>query len=312
MNRGMRISYLGVLVSLTLLLPVAVNAATLRVNCDSKKGLTRIAQAISIVRHNELQGVNTILVSGTCRENITIQSMDNLTLTAQNGASITDASNGSADVVDIVDSRRISINGFTISGGANGVLCSNYSLCRFSSNTIQNSSGTGVWALASQVRFEGDTLQNHEARGLSVVNGSQAGGDSLTVQGNGNGVLILAKGTLILTNAVVQGNQGFGIRAVEGSTIRITASTITANHGNGVELDQATQARFEAFSDTNGITNNGGVGVFLGDLSFAAFDANSNVTNNGGGTDVVCGTQFSATRGALTNIGGGTTNCTEP
>ena len=61
------------------------------------------------------------------------------------------------------------------------------------------------------------------------------------------------------------------------------------------------------------ITGNGGAGVRLGDLSFSFFDA-GNVTGNLGGTDVVCGPQFSATRGALpaSNIGGGTTNCSEP
>ena len=291
--------------------PIIAQAGTLHVNCDGNKGLTRIQKAIELLQQSGSPGPNEIVVSGSCKENITIQSMDNLTLTAKAGASITDRSNGTLDVMDIIDSRRVSINGFTISGGANGVVCTNYSLCRFSVNTIQNSSGAGVWAIGSQIRFEGDTLQNHGARGLSVVNGSQADGDSITVRGNANGIVLVAKGTLILLNSEVQENQNLGIRAVEGSTIRILASTVTANQGNGVELDQSAQARFESFSGTNGITNNGGAGVFLGDLSFAFFDVNTNVTGNAGGTDVVCGTQYSATRGALTNIGG-TTNCVEP
>lgn len=116
---------------------------------------------------------------------------------------------------------------------------------------------------------------------------------------------------MILTNSVVQENRNVGIRAIEGSTIRIIASTITANHANGVELDQSAQARFEGFAGANGITNNGGAGVFVADLSWAGFDVNSNVTGNAAGTDVFCNQQFSATRGALTNIGG-TTNCVEP
>jgi hypothetical protein len=262
--------------------PMVAHAGTLHVNCDSKKGLTRIQRAIDILQQGGSEGTNTILVSGSCQENITIQSMDNLTLTTQNGASITDPSNGNLDVIDIVDSRRVSINGFTINGGAVGILCGSYSLCRFRSNTIQNA-GTGVFLNSSQASFAGDTLQNNASRGLGVANGGQVSGDSLTVQGNGAGVSLLARGTLILTNSMVQGNQNFGIRAVAGSTIRIIASTLTANHGNGVELDQSAQARFESFTGSNGITNNSGVGVFVADLSWAGFDVNSNVTGNAAG-----------------------------
>jgi hypothetical protein len=35
------------------------------------------------------------------------------------------------------------------------------------------------------------------------------------------------------------------------------------------------------------------------------------ITGNHGAFDVVCQPQFSATRGARVNIGGGTTNCVE-
>jgi hypothetical protein len=65
----------------------------------------------------------------------------------------------------------------------------------------------------------------------------------------------------------------------------------------------------------NTITGNRAFGVYLFDLSFANFDPDNNVTgNNTGGNalDVGCFSQYTATRGALTNIGGGTTNCVEP
>jgi hypothetical protein len=231
--------------------PLAAHAGTLHVNCDSKKGLTRIQRAIEILQQGGSEGSNTILVSGSCRENITIQSTDNLTLTAQNGASITDSSNGNLDVIDIVDSRRVSINGFTINGGAVGILCGGYSLCRFSANTIQNSPGFGVDVSAAQARFEGDTLQNNASRGLSIINGGQAGGVSLTVQGNGDGVVLVTRGTLILVNSFVQGNQNRGIFAVEGSTIRLEASTVSTNSGDGIQLRQSSQARFESFAGVN-------------------------------------------------------------
>src|SRR5215468_5293046 len=119
--------------------PVA-HADTLHVNCDLHQ---KIQKAINNLQQNAPLGPNTIVVSGSCQENIIIQSMDNLTLTTTNGASISDNSGGTLDVIAVIDSRRVSINGFTINGGANGVRCAKYSLCRFSGNTIQGSSGAG-------------------------------------------------------------------------------------------------------------------------------------------------------------------------
>jgi hypothetical protein len=295
-----------------ILLPVITHAETLRVNCDSDKGLSRISKAINLLQKSGSEGPNTILVSGNCRENVVIQGMDNLTLTAQNGASISDRSQGNADVLDIVDSRRVSLNGFTINGGANGVVCAGASLCRFSGNTVEGSLNYGVIVANSEATLSGDTLQDHADRGLSIINGGQADADAITVQRNGDGIFLNTRGTLVLSNSTVQGNQNRGIVATTSSTIRLLASVVTANAGDGVRLQQSSQARFDNFAGTNSITNNGGPGVDLFDLSFAYFDINGVVTGNGGGTDVVCNPQFSATRGALTNLGGGSTNCVEP
>jgi hypothetical protein len=64
------------------------------------------------------------------------------------------------------------------------------------------------------------------------------------------------------------------------------------------------------------ITANAGGGVVVGDLSFASFLPNVGNTITGnvhtrGMRDVLCLPKFSVARGALTNIGGGTTNCVE-
>ena len=305
--------YIVVLIWALAMFPMVAQAGTLHVNCDSHKGLTQIQMAINLLRQSESEGPNMILVSGNCKENITIQSVDNLTLTAQNGAAITDPSGGNVDVIDIFDSRRVSINGFTINGGANGVVCADSSLCRFSGNTVQGSPGYGVIVTSSQASLNGDTLLNNAGRGLSIINGGEvADATAINVQGSFDGIVLNARGTLTLVNSTVQGNQNRGILASTSSTVRLIGSTVTANGGDGVRLQQSSQARFDSLSGVNAITGNGGAGVRVGDLSFASFDVDSNVTGNVGGTDVVCVPQFSATRGALTNLSGGTTNCPEP
>jgi hypothetical protein len=301
-----------VLVWALAMFPLVAQAGTLHVNCDGRRGLTQIQKAINLLPQSESEGPNTVLVSGHCKENITIQSMDNVTLTAQNRASITDASGGTLDVIDIFDSRRISLNGFTINGGANGLVCADASLCRFSRNTVQGSQNYGVIVASSQASLNGDTLRDNAGRGLSIINGGQVEDASgLTVQGSFDGIVLNTRGTLVLSNSTVQGNQNRGILATTSSTVRLLSSTVTANGGDGVRLQQSSQARFDSFAGVNAITGNGGAGVSVGDVSFAFFDANTNVTGNLGGADVVCLPQFSATRGALTNVGD-TTNCAEP
>ncbi len=93
--------------------------ANLTVNCDKKE---TISKALKLLASTNPQGPNTITVSGGCKENLVIQSMDRLTLITKNGASITDRSGGSLAVVDIEDSHSVTMQGFTINGG-NGESC---------------------------------------------------------------------------------------------------------------------------------------------------------------------------------------------
>ena len=299
-------------VSLTLLLLASVTqAANLRVNCSHKSEdqFSTINAALRQLRASE---PNTITVSGTCIENVVINSLDRLVVNGINGASITDASNGSLDVIDITDSQRVTISGFTINGGSSGVVCSDASLCRFSGNTIQGSANYGLVVAEARATLNGDTLQNHGGRGLSIVDGGSVDASGITVQGNFDGVVLNSSGYLVAGNSVIRDNQRFGVLVSNNSTLRCLPCTITGNASDGVRLQKKSEATFDAFNGPNSITGNGGSGVTLLDLSFASFDFGNMVTGNSSGTDVVCNQQFSATRGALANIGGGTTNCTEP
>lgn len=258
--------------------------------------------------------VNTVQVSGTCNENVTVQSFENLTLIANPGASINDASGGTLDVLDVADTHEFALEGFTINGA---VACFDYSLCRFSGNTVQASPGDGVAIVRARASFQGDTLQNNAGRGLSVLNSGIAVAINVTSQGNAAaGVIANAGGYLTTLNLVSRNNAGNGIRAANHSTLRLIDSTFTGNGLMGVVLDGSSEARFDTNVTGNLITGNFLAGVFLGDLSFAQFAGTDTIAGNNlghpGGLDVACGPQFSATRGALTNIGGGTTNCVEP
>ncbi len=257
---------------------------------------------------------HTIRVSGICHENITITRFNRLTLLAATGASINDASGGVNPVVTVLGASTFDFEGFTVNGGSPGLACADYSTCTFAGNVFQGSADDGVDIVRSNAIFVGDVMQNNPARGLAVVNGGSALLCPATLQGNGAaGAAVVSGSNLTAAGATVQNNGAQGLRVTTHATVRLFDCLITGNGGSGIFADAASEVNV-SFPTTTGniITNNGVFGVRLGDLSFASFAQGNNVTGNLAGIDVFCGLQFSATRGALTNINGGTTNCIEP
>jgi len=286
-------------------LPAYIHGATLKLNCDSATHPT-ISAALRTLKPEE---TNTVEVSGHCKENVLIQGFDRLTLISPTGATIQDASNGISLVVDIDDSRRVTMQGFTVNGGL-GVQCANSSVCYLTGNTVQSSMGDGVGVFsASSAYLSGNVVQNNAGRGLALNTGSTVFSLADTFQGNtDSGIRVLAS-HLYCVGSVVKnnGNNGnAGVLARENSTLRFDSGTISDNSSDGVLLGGGAEGRFGGV-----VTGNGGSGVSVNDLSFALFQGAA-VTGNLGGTDVLCNPQFSATRGALTDIGGGKTNCVEP
>ncbi len=270
------------------------------ITCGDQPGNQSIS---GVLAHLNPTQPHTIRVSGTCKENVVIQSFDRLTLIANPGATITDASAGNKAVVDIEDSQRITLQGFTVNGGATGVVCGNHSLCHFKGNTIQgvvNGNDAVDVQETSQATFEGDVIQFNSGDGLDVADGSS---DAL------------------VSGAKIQYNGGNGIFVGLNSTLRVNGTQIVGNAGAGVGVFNSSVARFaNARNATNGniITNNGGPGVLVRDVSFAVFGrfgnmvTLNNTSTGGAGFDVDCEPKLSATRGATSNIGGGTTNCGAP
>jgi hypothetical protein len=286
------------------------------VDCNLTRGPNNTISGT--IAHLDPLGAWVLNVSGACKDNVVIQSFENISIVAQPGASITDASGGSLDVIDVFDTHEFSLQGFTISGGSAGVNCADFSLCRFSGNTFQSAAGPGVDVRRSRASFQGDVIQNNGGRGLNILSAGTAVLVGVTIRNNAAaGAAAFFGSSLIASNLVSQNNGGAGgIRISDHSNLRLIDSTLTANLGSGVWLDSSSEAEFEDSTTLNLISGNGGSGVALGDLCFANFQGADQITGNNlgnpGAVDVYCAPQFSATRGALANIGGGTTNCTEP
>jgi len=277
----------------------------LKVNCGGKSAPSSINAALKLLNP---AGPNTLIVSGSCNENVLIQGFNRLTLMGSPGVTISDASGGVAFVVDIEDSTDITLRGFTINGGSIGVQCGNVSVCRFDQNTIQGAL-TGVQVGQSRATFDTNTIQNNIQGLTSLESSSVRSNGGLVIQQNlSSGVVVASGGSFAAFGTTIQNNGGDGIETIEGASLTLGGNTITGNLF-GVTILGHSDAWF---APENVITGNVIDGVVVRDVSFALFESSSTITGNGSGVDVSCQPQYPATRAALTNIGGGITNCVEP
>jgi len=253
---------------------------------------------------------STIVVSGTCTDNLHITGINRLTLLGAPGATINDASGGNDFVVTVENTLTFDFEGFTINGGL-GFACLSHSTCLLAGNTVQNSLISGVFVNRSNAILQGDTIQNNAGRGVTALNAANVTLAGETVQNSGFAGVGAFYGTnLNVQFSVITSNGGAGgIRVAEHSTLRLIDSTLQGNP-NGVTLESASLGTFENFGAGSSITGNANVGVVVADLSFGDFSSGPNtITGNLSGTDVVCVGQLPVTLSAQTLIGGGTTNC---
>jgi hypothetical protein len=285
---------------------VDVYGADLRVQCGGKTPLSTITAALKVLNP---AGPNNVTISGACTENVQIRGFNRLTLIGRLGASISDASGGTGFVVDIEDSTDVTLQRLRMNGGSVGVFCGNFSVCRFDGNTIQGASQAGVQVVQSRAIFDTNTLQNNLIGLASLESSSVRSNGGLVIQQNqSNGVDVHYGSSFVAVGTQIQNNGYAGIEAQNGASLLVNDSAITGNVYFGVLALNHANASFS----NDVITGNGLNGVVVRDLSFALFDGPSSITGHPSGLDVDCQPQFPATRGALTNIGGGLTNCVEP
>lgn len=315
--------------ALLLLMGSTANATTLWVNCGARSGLTTINAALKALQSSDSRGPTTINVSGACNENILVKNMDRLTLNAVNGASITDASSGNDDVVNVNNSLGFTLKGFTITAvdhNNDGVSCYYGSNCLLVNNTIQGGfGGVGIYPTATALIVGG--LLKGNTNGLRVLGDVIAAG--VMVQGNSVGAIVRDGGTLLFRvsdpqydgidftlPSVSQGNDQQGILAVRNATVRCQGCTVGGNHADGISLDLSASLFvgpyfFNSGAVTgNAITGNIGSGVLVGDLSSSTFQGARSTISGNGQPDISCVGPTAITRGAkATVVAPASTNC---
>lgn len=176
-------------------------------------------------------------------------------------------------------------------------------------------------AIASgRIYITAGVIENYADCGLFVNEVGTASVERVTIQNgveNACGVTVVHGSFLRLEGSTVQNNAGDGVDLINRGSALILSTAITGNGGLGVFVGRESYLQVGQSVDGSNepattITGNAGPGVLVQDLSMAFFaNAPNVITNNDGGVlDVDCEPEFPVTRGALTRIGGGKTNCT--
>ncbi len=308
-----------VLAVCSILIPSVATAATpVTVNVDCSNPKAKVKTIAAGLAQVPTAGPSTLLVSGTCHENVTIQGYNLLTVQGNPTATIDGGTDPNLGTFDIGRSS-VNLNNLIISGGGAGVEC--FWLCSAVMDhvTIQDSLGFGlVVQRQSFARLNMGTIEHNAFTGVSVEESTlvlrggtiQANG---TVDEGGDGVTVGTSGTLYVfpddsgtVPSIIQNNPyGNGISVANNSTVRVNGATISGNGGDGIGLNAGSVAQIRITT----ITANGNHGVRIGDLSIARFQGGNSISGNTG-SEVVCDPQFSTTRGiGNLSLPEGETNC---
>lgn len=224
-----------------------------------------------------LKAGDTLLVSGTCNENVDIgEEVEGITLDGQGTATL----NGDPGVNTVtVTGRGITIRGFTITGGLQGIAVLDGGSAVIDGNTIQNTGMNGVTVFRnSTAHIINNTIQNNPSSGIQLQAASSARIGFTGPPSN----RVSAPNT-------IQSNRGPGIQVLRASAAQIFTNTIQNNGSHGVVVDRNAQAEIGASTITgnvgDGIRGMRNAGVDIGTDATGAtpqFDDDTNTGTNGG------------------------------
>jgi parallel beta-helix repeat protein len=245
-------------------------SGTHTLNCGPQK---TIGEAIRTLKPGD-----TLLVSGTCNENVEIgEEVHRITLDGQGTATVNGDS--SANAIS-VRGTGITIRGFVITGGApQGIAVTDGGSAVIDGNTIQNADRNGITVFRnSSADIINNTIQNNPLAGIAIQSNSSARVGWIGPPNN-----------RISAPNLIQNNGAQGIQVYRGSSAQIFSNTIQNNGSHGVIVDRNAQAEIAACTITgnvgDGIRGMRNAGLDIGTDATGAtpqFDDDTNTGTNGG------------------------------
>jgi len=216
---------------------------------------------------------DTILVAGTCRENVTIpEGKDRITLDG-GGKAIIYGPDATQDTLS-VRGRGITIKGFTITGGQDGIGVGQGGTALIDGNTIESTGGRGIDVFrVSFAVLVNNTVQNNPEIGVAVTTNSFAF------------IGVRTSEDTVASPNTIQNNGFAGINVSFSSSTRIVGNTSRNNGISGIRVDRASHADISDNTiDGNGrhgIHVSSGSGVNLGaDTGDGIFQRPNRTKNN--------------------------------
>jgi len=216
---------------LTAAQPAARESRALNVDCNGGGAINR--------ELNDVKPGDVVLVRGTCRENVIIQSeLQRITIDGQGMATVKppDARQPAIQILG----REIIIRGFTTNGGFSGIAINRGGTAIIDHNTIENALEMGL-----------EVSQNSFGR---IINNTirRSGVDGILVLGSASAHIGVMRtdDTTPSPNSILD-NGGDGIRVLRASTARVIGNILTGNRRSGLSVQQASHA------DVAGNTFNG-------------------------------------------------------
>jgi parallel beta-helix repeat protein len=235
------ITLMSGLALLMLALPNTAAAATVAVDCDAGG---KVQAAVDSAHPGD-----TIQVSGVCNESVRFNDeVSRITLDGKGLAAIHGPSATSNTI--LIRGRGITVKGFTITGGLNGVTVLAGGTVLIQGNTIQATAGIGInVAQHSYARIVGNIIQSNPGAGIRVLESSFARIGFLDLENpvfNGNviqrngaeGVLVQRSSGASLVGNTISENDGPGVLVSGTSHGDLASNNIDANSAGGVVVAQ--------------------------------------------------------------------------
>jgi parallel beta-helix repeat protein len=252
----------------------SANAATISVDCDA--GNT-IMGALASVKPGD-----TILVSGTCKEQVSIASeFVRITLDGQKKTTIQYPDGAAASPHAFFNrGKDITIKGFTVTGGRqDGIHLSGPASAVIDGNVVVKNSGRGIHIdKGSVARIINTTVEQSGGIGIDITGASYAYigviiprvpalGPNTIRDNGGPGINIERNSGAWIVGNTITGNKESGIAVHRNAQADVIANTINANGGDaitvsyngGVNFDS--EPRKDGPNQTTAGQNNGGAGI---------------------------------------------------
>jgi hypothetical protein len=232
---------------------------------------------------DKLDPGDTLIVSGTCNENVVIgEGHRNITIDGRGTATIDGSGDPNAPTV-LIRGRSVAIKGFTIVGGRHGVQVTGGGTGRVDSNRISNATAHGVGVFNNGfAQIVDNTIEQNGANGICICEHAIADigfRSDFATQASPN---------------VVRNNATNGILVADASYAEIESNSVYGNASSGITVDNSSSAKigFQSgvagtFSSANTIEFNGNRGILVARSSSARIVENHIRNNTGDGVGVV-------------------------